>query len=311
MKTFLVKAGIYIIVVIFFVLTILKWKGEGFIGHHYARFATPKQYSLVCGTSMAAQDVAPQVLDSCLQGKFKGPFYNYSFSINVSPWGPYYVDSILKKLRRNPERTSIFILFVDPFSLGFFLNDSESLRRRERSMFVGKMRCVNGHWGINLEHLLRYELQDKFFFKLKRDRGSYIDKQGHFVSLRDEKEDTSEVHMRLYEDILPDYYQNYIPSFRPSPERMGDLSKLIDTLSKYGNIFLVRPPVRKELDNIMDSVWRDFDPVINQFAKERGCRYFNFRDNKTYKTTDGTHLYNSESIRFSRALGDSIKTRLQ
>lgn len=311
MRNFLYKAGIYIAIFILFIATLILWKGNAYIGSDYARFSSEKQYSLVLGTSMAAQDVNPQILDSCLQGKFMGPLYNYSFSINVSPWGPYYVESILKKLRRNPERTSLFILFVDPFSLGFFLSDSESGRRRERSTLVGKMKCVNGHWGINLEHILRYELQDKFFFKLKRDRGRHIDQQGHFVSMGNEKEDTIGVHIRLYEDVLPDYYQNYIPGYRPSPERMGDLSELIDTLSKYGNIFLVRPPVRKELDNIMDSVWRDFDPVINQFAKERGCRYFNFRDNKKYKTTDGTHLYASEAIRFSRALGDSIKTCLQ
>lgn len=309
MKRFIARLGLFLTGIALFITAIIIWKGNGRIGYHYARFASPIQYSLICGTSMAAQDVVPEVLDSCLTGVFMGPFYNYSFAINSSPWGEQYCRSILKKFRRNVNRASLFVFGVDPFSLGFFLNDDSSGFRREKSTVVGKMKTVCGPM-INIEHMVRYDLGDKNFYKLQKT-GNYIDKHGRYISTLPDNEDTLFVHNRLYGDVLPDYYKNYLPRYRPSMDRLQDLSDLIDICSESGRVFLVRFPVRSEINHIMDSVWVDFDSTISEFAARKGCRYINFHEDTTYKTTDGVHLYSSEAMRFSQALGDSIKICLK
>ena len=51
----------------------------------YIRFTTPEQSSLILGTSRAAQGILPAVLNEKLS---RNDFFSYSFSGNISPYGP-------------------------------------------------------------------------------------------------------------------------------------------------------------------------------------------------------------------------------
>lgn len=304
MKKFITHLALFAAIFLAVLVTLLLKADKGRIGNHYARFSSPRQYSLICGTSMAAQDISPKVIDALLGGQFMMPIYNYSFAINSSPWGKAYTKSILKKMRPNDEENSLFVFAVDPFSLGNILGDCDGIHRRESNTTVGKMHCV--HSSPNIEHLLRYEMKDKQFFKLKNGTGSYIAVDGQTVSTYPSDEDTIIVHDRLYNIVLPDYINNYLPGYSKSDERLSDLSNLIDLCKDSGTVILVRLPLSKELNVIMDTVWPDFDETINSLALGHGVRFINFHNDSTYRTTDGVHLYYDESLKLTKSICDSI-----
>ena len=254
---------------------------------------------------MAAQDIDPMVIDSVFNNVYKLPIYNYSFSIHVSPYGVVYSNSILRKLADNQNRNSLFILAVDPFSIGNSLTDVEGGKRREEGGYLDNMWCV--HHVPNVEYLLFYSVLDKQFYKKTTSTG-FINESGRYVSGFQMNEDSSEVLKRIHEVILPDYYDNILPNYSPSNERVESLMKLVRQLRERGDVFLVRLPVGPEISMITDSIYPNFDQDMKEWASQEGVGYINFKaDSARYRTTDGVHLYASEGSRLTLALCDSIK----
>lgn len=287
----------------------LKPKGQ--VGGYYERFASPKASSLILGSSMAAQDIDPAVIDSFFKGIYKLPIYNYSFAINSSPYGETYSKSILRKLDPNHNQNSLFILSVDPFSIGNLLGDTEGGEvRREDRTYLGEMSCV--HHNPNVEYLIRYCVLNKEFYKKSSEGKSYINSSGRYISTLPISEDSVEILNRLYDVILPEYYDIMLPTYHQSKERVTSLMNLVINLKKHGDVFLVRLPVGYEFCNIMDSIYPNFDQDMKQWASHEGVGYINFKaDSVRYRTTDGVHLYTSEGSRLTLALCDSIKALKQ
>ncbi|TXE17115.1 hypothetical protein ES692_10680 [Psychroserpens burtonensis] len=89
MKSFIVKT------MIFFFFSILLFLGvcsqvDGYSDSFYINFTTPKQSSLILGTSRAAQGLQPKIFDTILKKQFS----NYSFTVLHSPFGETYLNSI-------------------------------------------------------------------------------------------------------------------------------------------------------------------------------------------------------------------------
>lgn len=121
-------------------------------------------------------------------------------------------------------------------------------------------------------------------------------------------EDSAEVLKRIHEVILPDYYDNILPNYSPSNERVESLMQLVRQLRERGDVFLVRLPVGPEISMITDSIYPNFDQDMKEWASQEGVGYINFKaDSARYRTTDGVHLYASEGSRLTLALCDSIK----
>ncbi len=305
MRKFIVLISIFLTLLLLVMAGTFWLKPKGQIGGYYERFASPKAYSLILGSSMAAQDIDPMVIDSVFNNVYKLPIYNYSFSIHVSPYGVVYSNSILRKLADNQNRNSLFILAVDPFSIGNSLTDVEGGKRREEGGYLDNMWCV--HHVPNVEYLLFYSVLDKQFYKKTTSTG-FINESGRYVSGRQMNEDSSEVLKRIHEVILPDYYDNILPNYSPSNERVESLMKLVRQLRERGDVFLVRLPVGPEISMITDSIYPNFDQDMKEWASQEGVGYINFKaDSARYRTTDGVHLYASEGSRLTLALCDSIK----
>ena len=88
----------------------------GRIGDIYPRIITPRQHSLVIGTSRAAQSVNPLILNECLEELYTPDLYNFAFHLDISSYNPYYVEAIRKKLLPYDGQKHYFILAVDPWS---------------------------------------------------------------------------------------------------------------------------------------------------------------------------------------------------
>ena len=95
MKRFILQLALILSVLIGCIFLVLN-KADGGTDPFYIRFTTPKQQNLILGTSRAAQGLQPHVFDSICNVNF----YNYSFTIAHSPYGPTYLNSIKKKLNK-------------------------------------------------------------------------------------------------------------------------------------------------------------------------------------------------------------------
>jgi len=304
MKKFILHSIIFFaILVICMVIVYLLQIGQ--VGRHYERFSSPQAYSLILGSSMAASDIDPAVVDSVFQDTHQLPIYNYSFAIHTSPYGETYSKSVFRKLKSNSNQNSLFILAVDPFSIGNILQDVEGESRREDRSFVGKMYFV--HHKPNLEYLIRFSILNKKFYR-RTNTKEMINSSGRYISRLSMDEDSSEVLKRFYDVILPEYYEYVLPTYTLSEERVESLIKLIRYLKEQGEVYLVRLPVGPEYSAIMDSIYPSFDQDMKRLTIEEKVSYINFRTNNLdYRTTDGVHLYNSEGTRMTHALCDSIK----
>ena len=113
---------------------------DGHTDAFYLRFASPRQSSLILGTSRAAQGINPSAMNSILQNN---NIYNFSFSVAHSPYGPVYLESIKRKIKMNA-KNGIFILTVDPWSISCeYGNPEDSLTFRERGLALGKIKIVD------------------------------------------------------------------------------------------------------------------------------------------------------------------------
>ena len=131
MKHFIKKTILFLLVP-FLLLVLSFFVADGTTDEFYIRFTTPEQNSMIVGTSRAAQDILPAVIDSVLNNNhLAGASFNYAFTVAHSPYGPAYYESIKKKLNKNSKEGK-FIVAVDPWSLSLKeekSNDRNSFQR--------------------------------------------------------------------------------------------------------------------------------------------------------------------------------------
>lgn len=120
----------------------------------YKRFTEKKHYSLIIGTSRAAQGIHPQIInDYFSESKFQLPIYNFAFTISASPYGEIYYNSIKKILETKNNKNGLFILSVDPWALSME-ETLDSNGFREINDKLGMMKIYNQK--PNLEYLIRF-----------------------------------------------------------------------------------------------------------------------------------------------------------
>jgi hypothetical protein len=99
LKAFLIKTTVYIFVVgLTFIITLSF--ADGKVDQFYLRFTSPAMDNLIIGTSRSAQGILPSTINEELNRKF----FNFSFTIAHSPYGPVYLNSIKKKLNPNTSK---------------------------------------------------------------------------------------------------------------------------------------------------------------------------------------------------------------
>ena len=218
----------------------------GRIGDIYPRVITPRQHSLVIGTSRTAQSVNPLILNECLEELYTPDLYNFAFHLDISSYNPYYVEAIRKKLLPYDGQKHYFILAVDPWSF-----DDGVVSPPELSL-----RSVSSR--PNLEFIVKNFTRSWF---TPFPTYSYVNRYGRtevYYEPGNEEEWRQRVKARLA------VYEGRAAQFVYSTSREHVCRQLITELSKRGDVYLVRIPVSKPMLDLENKVCKDFSKRMQQ-----------------------------------------------
>jgi hypothetical protein len=298
MKKFLTLTSIFsLLLIVSFYLVLLK--ADGYTDPFYLRFTSPRQYSLIIGTSRAAQGIQPKILNQILS---RNDIYNYSFTVGHSPYGPTYLKSIKRKLQTD-SKEGIFIVAVDPWSISCLgENPEDSTKFEELGLALSGTYFVN--MKPNIPYLFKY--YDKGFWNLfvKPDSSLFLHDDGWFeVSV---PMDSVTLEKRIEDKIL-DYRKNYLPAYKFSTIRYNYTIKTIEYLKKHGTVYLVRLPIHPLMMEIEQELMPDFNDKIQKISNAANVDYLDMTYlNQSFIFTDGNHLFKSSGIQATEIIGKWI-----
>lgn len=283
---------------------------DGTIDTFYLRFKTPRQSSLILGTSRAAQSLQPDIIDSILtRNGFASKLFNYSFTLAHSPYGPVYYEAIKKKLDEN-SKNGIFIIAVDPWSISSGTKDpNDSGRFEENKLCLATTKVINSTLP-NIDYLINSYAQPIFSIYISRIKNllrepPLVLHQNGWLEVK-ENMDSTEVEKRLKTRVR-ESERNFVPFYHFSSLRFAYLEKTIDLLSQHGEVYLVRLPVGSIFRRMDDHLLPNFDLLITNLAKRKNVPYYNFiSGSDKYTYSDGNHLYRTSGATFSRTLAEAI-----
>lgn len=304
MKKFLFKISLFFIsffllIFIFFSLVEEQLAQDNF----YFRFTTPKQSSMIIGTSRAAQGLIPEIINK----ELNVDIYNYAFTVANSSYGPSYLNSIKKKLNKK-SKNSLFIVSVDPWCISTKYNPSDDINLfREKELFLGKLNFVN--MNPNFEYLFRFSQATNFYDLFRKntvDPVTYLHKNSGWLEVSVAM-DSLNYFKRFNDKIL--HYNENIDLYTHSEIRLSYLKKTIDFLKSYGEIYLVRLPIPDEMMEIENKFMPNFNKKIKSLIT-KDIKYFDMnKSTHEYIYTDGNHLHKSSSKIVSKQISDFIKSK--
>lgn len=296
MKKFLIYIVVFALPVIPMFLFILGL-ADGYTDPFYLRFTTPRQKNMILGTSRAAQGLQPRIFTEVLDRDF----YNYSFTVVHSPYGPTYLNSIKKKV--DPDgKEGIFIVTVDPWSISSTTADpNDSTHFEEVNLCVGNTPFV--HMNPNYWYLIE---------NLGGDINKVLNNDNSALFLNDDgwlevtvPMDTASVNKRI-QMSMKHYAEDNLPIFHFSPLRLEYLKKTIRFLNGYGKVYLVRLPVYKRMLEIERELMPDFSSKMDEVAPLTEGYLDMTGNGERYRYTDGNHLYKESGEVVSREIGEWI-----
>ena len=297
-KIFFLLFIFFLFLVLFFLTIEKKLSSEPY----YYRFTTPKQSSLILGSSRSAQGLNPEIINKQIGSNL----YNYSFTINNSPYGPYYFNSIKKKLSKK-NNDGIFILTVDPWSIStkkIHFDNTELFD--EKNMFIGKLNIVNMNPNIYylFNHYKTKNFKDLFFLDTNNQE-FFLHKKTGWLEVN-VLMDSSSLSKRFQRKN--DIYKNHMNKYEFSENRYKFLKKTINYLSDYGKIYLVRLPIHNSMMEIENNYMPDFNLKIKKLSSDFNINYFDMTPlNDSFEYTDGNHLFKRSSNIVSTILGSWLE----
>lgn len=299
---------------ILLVHVILAFLANGSTDSYYSKFTSPKQNSLILGTSRASQGVMPSVLDSIITNQ---EIYNYAFTIGSSPYGKSYYEAIKKKLVDN-QKKGYFILTVDPWSLS--AKEGLSKDNMEKNSVLYGMHFLSSN--PNFEYLLK-KYQNGWGTILIKNTENYLLRKfqkklgnsvtGSFSHLHNNgwlevypSGDSTFIKQKTHAKISD--YKKTTQTNRFSEYRYRYLIKTIEMLKEHGDVYLVRLPVHPQMLKVENSYTPHFTSRIES-AINLSEGYLDMNtSNSVYQYTDGNHLHKKSSKLVSKQIGEWIKT---
>lgn len=299
MKKFIFKTILFLTLLLTSFIVIIA-QADGYTDPLYLKFTTPKQQHLILGSSRALQGLKPDVIE-----KETGiQFYNYAFSIMVSPFGKTYLNSIKNKIKKGKNK-GIFILTVDPWVLASQTeNPNDSLSFRELNLCLGNTLVVDVK--PNFTYLLN-NLKGEYYTVFTR---KYTEAFLHDDGWLEVSIDMDSIANEQRVDSKYEFYKDVmLPKMKYSTLRYEYLKKTIDLLNEYGDVYLVRLPVHPKIMELDTKLIPNFNTLIEDlkpFAK--GYLDLTSR-NKEFKYNDGNHLYKTDATKVSIIVANWINTK--
>ncbi|MCB9195113.1 MAG: hypothetical protein H6598_02710 [Flavobacteriales bacterium] len=298
MRAFLIKTSIFILIIGTIFLGILSLN-NGETDPYYLKFTSPRQQNLILGTSRSAQGIQPSVLKSTLGVDF----FNFSFTLAHSPYGPVYYNAINEKLDQN-SKNGISILSIDPWSISSTTADPNDVDNfRENELMLSKLNIFN--MNPNFDYLIN-NMQGKYYKVFSKDPNVFLHDDGWLeVNVKlDSLSTTKRTKNKIAE------YQKNTETYQLSSLRLNYLVKTIELLKEHGKVYLVRLPVSKPILEMETNYYGQFDEMISE-AIELSDGYLDLTlvpDNNVYN--DGNHLSPKSSAEVSQEIAKWINTQI-
>jgi len=304
MKKFFIKSIIFFSLVFSIISFILLFYG-GYVDYYYPKFASPTATSLILGDSRSFQGIQPQVINNYFKdSNLELNVLNYSFTIVETAYGEPYKKSIVKKLDPNA-KNGIFILSVHPYLLSA-RDENDNPEKNiyfETNLPPNNMNTVNSK--LNIEYFFRNFNYFHFRGIIKKTSETHKDGWLEETNLPDDKQLLAK--WKKNQIML---YTGFTKKWRKSSKRVQSLEEISKILKKHGNVFLVRLPIDKELLDIENEYWVNFDKDMQNMSDKNGLDYINFTINNHFTTYDGIHIDKFKGVGFTKMLCDSIATNL-
>jgi hypothetical protein len=297
MKKFLVHSSLFFILVSVS-LGIVFYQADGYSDTFYVRFTTPKQNSLIIGTSKAGQGIMPGELLKILPND---SIFNFAFTIAHSPYGPAYLKGIKRKLS-DDSKNGLFIVGLDAWSIADSSEDpNDESQFDENNSFLNKLGTVSSK--PNIPYLLSF-YKNTYIKIFKRDTIAFLHDDGWL-----------EVKTDMNEDVVARRIKNKVKrqiekkkSFRFSKTRLSYLYETITYLQERGEVYLVKLPVHPDLLTSDDSVVPNFNELMIRLSQDTSAPYYDMSgENENYRYVDGIHLYRDSSKEVTKKIALWIK----
>ncbi|GEM_PF-3144128 len=262
----------------------------------YSKF-THKAEHLILGVSRAKVGLVPEVLKEELQ--LDGEVLNFAFTGLVSPYEERYVKLAMRKVKKaGKNQSGLFILSVNPGNL------TKNTKKNRNPPPIYKLFLVNV--SPNPDYLFRnINRTEPFLFSLL---AAPPEETPMFVAHTDGWGE------RTRSSAIPDeeIYKKYSASIGDrglSREYLENLCRLTRYLKDYGEIVLIRMPVKSGMAKIEDESVPDFNQQLSELAASCGAVYLNYLDSGgAYEFSDPHHLLNTGARSFTLKLSEELKT---
>lgn len=275
----------------FVILMVFIWvcsQANGYTDPYYIRFTTPKQSSLILGTSRAAQGLQPEVFNLLLNEKI----FNYAFTIGHSPFGETYLKSIKKKLDTQ-SKDGLFVIAVDPWSV----SSLTKIPYKERNLALGNTPFVNQN--PNIFYILN-NWNEKYYQIIRHKKSKmFLHTDGWLevsVNLNSKNAERTEKY----------YRKKMLPQARLSENRLNYLKETISFLKKHGEVYLVRLPIHPKIMQMENELMPEFRTDILE-AINLSDGYLDLTEkNGDFLYIDGNHLYKTSGKKVSEIVANWI-----
>ena len=309
MRRFLGKSAIFFFLVFILGLMSLAFVQDGKVDKFYARFTSPRQQSLIIGSSLGAIGIRPGVLNESLEplASKNMEIYNYCFSIRNSPYGSPYLNAIKKKLAETSNE-GLFLVEVNPWAMKIPKHMKDPGRWPEQDLPPGNMSFVTMR--PNVEYLFR-NYPHPWYYAVLGKESDWLEK----------------VHDNGWMEIRVVYSRdNYLRAVerktemlaataeasRMSPRRLDYLERIIAFLKTRGRVILVKTPVNKEIAAVEKRFAPNFGREIRGIARRQEVVYLDYsRLNGRFQTIDGNHLTPAAAGAFTKLLSQDLLDGLQ
>ena len=267
---------------------------------YFHKCSSPKQHSLIIGTSRASQAIMPSVLKDSLGIDM----LNFAFNGTTSPYGKVYTHAIEEKLIQHSSGT--FIVCVDPWSLRV-MTDSITGEEEfpEEKNILHKLYSFNGY--PNIEFIAKDYNQGWGNIAYTRWRKN-SSVNGHDDGWIEVTREINEADIAKRTKGKADGFRNSLRDSKIAEYRIDEMKALIESLSKRGNVYLVRLPVSETIFEIEQDFYPTFDSLVISIGNRYNAPYFNMQAlHKEMVFNDGHHINRSYAPKCSAQIASWMK----
>ena len=259
---------------------------------YYVKLLNKTDKGLILGDSRALQGINPECLTF--------PTFNFAFTIGHSPYDDSYLKLIIKKVDTLSKFKRHHLISITPWSLLNPENTVQDINPYFSEKLI--LPFTNPNW----EYIVKFwDLSFVNSLNLLRSKG-YTTNFGWNNQNIDSTELYKEYSRRVREKI-----QNYKSKYNKQKislesHRVKNLINIIEFLKKTGRISIIRLPVSKEMLEIENQLFPNFNDLFIKLAKDNNIKFINLTD-LNIKTTDGNHIWANEVPKVMSELNLRIK----